>query len=113
MSLTKLDFKDNFFDVIICSEVLEHIDNDEKAFSEIARVLKEQRNLILTIPTFSKHNIRTYDEFGHVRPGYKYQKLMELCEKNNLKIEQTKFFASYIEDFLFNLHSKFIKSKIE
>ncbi len=35
-----LDFKDNSFDVIICTHIYEHVPNAEKLFSEIFRVLK-------------------------------------------------------------------------
>jgi len=36
----KMSFEDNFFDVVVCAWVLEHIENPKKAFSEIFRVLK-------------------------------------------------------------------------
>ncbi len=35
-----LPFEDNYFDLVICSEVLEHIDDHERAVSELTRVLK-------------------------------------------------------------------------
>jgi|SRR5260221_1720714 len=36
----KLSFKDNSFDIIICTHVYEHVPNPKKLFSEIERVLK-------------------------------------------------------------------------
>ena len=36
----KLTFKDNSFDVVICTHVYEHVPNPKKLFSEIYRVLK-------------------------------------------------------------------------
>jgi SAM-dependent methyltransferase len=48
-----LPFEDNFFDVIILSEVLEHLINPLKALSEIRRVLKNGGLLILTTPNFA------------------------------------------------------------
>jgi len=39
-SLTNLPFTDNFFDLITCSSVLEHIENTDEAVKEMARVLK-------------------------------------------------------------------------
>jgi len=38
--LTKLSFKDNSFDAILCYHVLEHIEDDKRAISELYRVLK-------------------------------------------------------------------------
>lgn len=45
-----LPFKDNVFDVVLCSQVLEHINEVELALNEIFRVLKKGGHLILTVP---------------------------------------------------------------
>lgn len=45
-----LPFKANVFDVIIASEVLEHLNHPEKFFEEVTRVLKEDGILIITTP---------------------------------------------------------------
>ncbi len=42
MDLTNLTFENNYFDIIICSHVLEHIDDDKLAMKELYRVLKEK-----------------------------------------------------------------------
>ena len=38
----KLPFKDNYFDVVVLANVLDHVEQPEKALSEIKRVLKEK-----------------------------------------------------------------------
>ncbi|AUP78182.1 class I SAM-dependent methyltransferase [Flavivirga eckloniae] len=43
-------YEDNTWDVIICSHVLEHVKNDQKAIDEIYRVLKEGGIAILMVP---------------------------------------------------------------
>jgi ubiquinone/menaquinone biosynthesis C-methylase UbiE len=45
-----LPFSDNFFDLVICSEVLEHINDDTAAMKEIIRVLKNKKNLVVSVP---------------------------------------------------------------
>lgn len=45
-----LPFMKNTFDVVIATEVLEHVDNDQKMISEILRVLSSKGYLILTVP---------------------------------------------------------------
>jgi SAM-dependent methyltransferase len=45
-----LPFPDNFFDLVICSEVLEHIIDDTAAMKEIIRVLKNNKNLVVSVP---------------------------------------------------------------
>ena len=69
-----LPFKDETFDRIICSEVMEHVRDDERACSELARVLKKDGRIAITVPTiFSEeiYDILTYEYFtspgGHIR----------------------------------------------
>lgn len=45
-----LPFEGNSFDVIICTEVIEHIHNPSKAVSEMARVLKSTGRVFITTP---------------------------------------------------------------
>jgi ubiquinone/menaquinone biosynthesis C-methylase UbiE len=48
---TRLPFKANTFSHAVCSEVLEHVPDDQQAISEIYRTLKSpQGRLILTVP---------------------------------------------------------------
>lgn len=47
---TNLPFKNNSFDRVIASEILEHINDDEKAVSEIYRILKPKGKAIITVP---------------------------------------------------------------
>lgn len=52
MDVTCLPFEDNSFDAVICSEVLEHIADDDKAVSELVRILKPGRMLAVSVPGF-------------------------------------------------------------
>lgn len=49
----KLPFKENTFDKIVASEVLEHLDNDEKALKEMYRVLKRGGVLVVSVPSIN------------------------------------------------------------
>jgi SAM-dependent methyltransferase len=73
---TRLPFPDNTFDCVVTSEVLEHIQNDVNAISELYRVLKPGGSLAVTVPTWfpEKINWMLSDEYhapksvgGHVR----------------------------------------------
>lgn len=48
--LTDLPFDDEFFDVVTCSQVLEHIPEHKTAISEIKRVTKVGGKIIISIP---------------------------------------------------------------
>ena len=79
MDITSTSFKDNTFDCILCSHVLEHIVDDRKAMSELCRVMKPNGFGIFQVPikretTFENHSIITPEQrlrhFGqedHVR----------------------------------------------
>jgi len=49
-SIMDIPFDDNTFDIIISSEVIEHVTNPTKAIRELYRVLKPQGTLVLTTP---------------------------------------------------------------
>jgi len=48
-----LPFKENSFDVVICSHVLEHLVDTDFVLSEINRVLKKDGHLLLSIPNIN------------------------------------------------------------
>jgi len=52
-SVYALPFKDKFFDKVLLSEVLEHLEDEDKALQEIRRVLKPGGRLIITVPNES------------------------------------------------------------
>ena len=73
---TRLPFADATFDTVVTSEVLEHIQDDVTAISELHRVLKPGGTLGVTVPTWwpEKINWMLSDEYhapkspgGHVR----------------------------------------------
>lgn len=80
MDITNIIYPDNMFDCVLCSHVLEHIEDDMKAIRELFRVLKPGGWAILQVPinntekTYEDPSIKTPEErlkyFGqedHVR----------------------------------------------
>lgn len=55
---------DGYFDCILCTEVLEHLPEPERAISEFARILKKGGRLILTAPLGSGIHMAPYHYFG-------------------------------------------------
>lgn len=53
--ITNLPFKQNSLSETICSEVLEHVNEDQKAIAELARTLKRNGELFLTVPHNKKY----------------------------------------------------------
>lgn len=48
-----LPFKDNTFDKVVASEVLEHLVDDERALREIFRILKPNGIIIISVPSIN------------------------------------------------------------
>ena len=48
--VTKIPFKDESFDLIIVSEVLEHLENDAKGISEVYRILRPSGLAFFSVP---------------------------------------------------------------
>ncbi len=61
MDIQNMPFKNNEFDVLFCNHVLEHIEDDKKAMSEIFRVLKKGGFAILQIP-IDRSLKKTYED---------------------------------------------------
>ncbi len=86
-SAYELPFKDNFFDIVISSDVIEHLNNPEKMLYEIKRVLKDNEKAIITTPI--KVAGKCYDEL-HLKEYSASLFESELCKVfNNVKLINT------------------------
>ena len=76
MDVEHLRFADRTFDLVLCSHVLEHVADDRRALSEMARVLRPGGRAVILVPldlkrphTFEDPSLRTPSErlaaFGH------------------------------------------------
>jgi ubiquinone/menaquinone biosynthesis C-methylase UbiE len=95
-----LPFKENFFDVVFCLEILEHVEKPQKVMSEIKRVLKKNGQVIVLVPTdnllfksiWYVWNIM-YPVWKHAHiQSFKSNSLIELLEKQGFTVEQVKRF---------------------
>jgi SAM-dependent methyltransferase len=66
--LTRLAFRDDAFDVILCSHVLEHIPDDGRAMRELYRVLRPGGWAILQVPEDASRE-RTYEDWSVTDPA--------------------------------------------
>ena len=65
--ITNIPFEDNYFDVILCNHILEHIPDDRKAMSELFRVMKIGAWGIFQVPVdYNREN--TFEDFTITTP---------------------------------------------
>lgn len=65
--ILNLPFEDNQFDIVFCNHVLEHIEDDTKAMSELFRVMKPGGMGIFQIPQDITRK-ETYEDFSITEP---------------------------------------------
>ena len=53
----KMPFESNFFDIVVCAWVLEHLSNPKEVFTEINRVLKPGGKFIFITPNIYNYNV--------------------------------------------------------
>lgn len=68
MDVHDIPFEENTFDIAMCNHVMEHVDDDIKAMSEIYRVLKPGGWAIMQVPFFSPVGSVTYEDASIVDP---------------------------------------------
>jgi SAM-dependent methyltransferase len=100
IDVSKIDFEDNYFDILICNHVIEHVPDYLLAIKEISRVLKDDGFAIIQTPYselfynhFEDRNINTdelrvsfYGQDDHVRIVSKRQFFEELSQYFALNI---------------------------
>jgi len=85
------EFPSNFFDGIVCGEVLEHTD-DIKVLNEFRRILKKGGILVITVPSKNKGWDIWDDMSGHLRL-YTKRGLTNLLQKCGFRIEKMRFWG--------------------
>ncbi|HEY9610889.1 class I SAM-dependent methyltransferase, partial [Allocoleopsis sp.] len=89
-----LPFPDGTFQLVLATDVIEHIDNDLAALSEIRRVLASEGRAIVTVPAF-KMLWGTQDEVSHHKRRYLKKELLEKAKKVGFNCI-TIFYFNYI-----------------
>jgi SAM-dependent methyltransferase len=83
--VTDLPFADGTFDAAVLGEVLEHVEHDRLALTEVARVLRPEGLLALSVPAGPTRFGPSDHWAGHVR-RYSRQSLVETCEAAGFRI---------------------------
>jgi len=93
-----MDLDEDFFDgndpdIILFTEVLEHIENYKEAFSKVAKVVKERKIMLMTIPLKD----RLTHVPGHIN-NFSADDIKELCRANKLNFNES---ATIVDTYSF------------
>lgn len=101
--ITQIPLEEDFFDLIICYHILEHIEDDKKAMAELHRVLKNNGTCLIQTPfktghiyeDFSKktpkERLEAFGQEDHVRTYSVAGLQQRLCESGFQKVEVRTF----------------------
>jgi ubiquinone/menaquinone biosynthesis C-methylase UbiE len=101
---TALPFRAGIFRFILCSEVMEHVEDDDAASRELGRVLTTDGTVVITVPYIGLGftsflellGVRTVHDFPgpeyHVRPGYDEISLARLMERHGLRVQRHTYY---------------------
>lgn len=89
-SVLEIPFDGESFDVVQCTQVLEHLVEHEQAAAELARVLRPGGHAIITVP----HPPEPFPNEGHVREGYRESELRDLFAGCGLEPLHTDWFLT-------------------
>ena len=104
MKSKKLPYKDNFFDVCICLDVLEHVPDVDFFLKEVRRVLKTGGSFFVIVPcegqpftytwVWQKLHLGdqiTFRYFGHIHPEFTYQYVQKLLVVHKFLVKETRY----------------------
>ena len=117
MDAIDLNFDSSYFDVVIASDILEHIEDDSKALEEWKRVLKDKGCLILYVPAL-KSLWSNHDEINHHFRRYEKNQFKKLLISSGFHLTKlsfwnfTLFFPSYIIRKIQNLKKDDAKDQL-
>ncbi len=83
--LHDIPLPDKSADVIVCTEVLEHVPNPHQVIAELSRLLKVDGALFVSVPFSGREHQIPYDFFRYTQYGLRY-----LFEQAGLEVEFTR-----------------------
>jgi len=92
----RLPFKNNSFDTILCTQVFEHLDNPQRAISELSRVLKKGGKLIVSVPHLSYLHGEPEDYFRYT--PHSLRSIGKIADLSMLSCEAAGGFFTFLFD---------------
>jgi SAM-dependent methyltransferase len=89
-----LEFPDRRFDLVLATDIIEHVDDDLGALRELRRVLKPGGYLLLTVPAFT-FLWGVQDEVSHHKRRYSLRNLLRIVRVAELS-PQDHFYFNYL-----------------
>lgn len=89
--ICQMPFADGSFELVLATDIIEHVDDDHTAVHEIARVLKPGQRALITVPTFPSLWGLQDIKAQHKR-RYRMHGLLDVLKQNGLVPERRYYF---------------------
>ena len=90
--VTCLPFADSSFDLVCAFDIIEHVEDDEGALSEVSRTTKPGGIIMISMPLHPAHWTRFDDFVGH-RRRYDPRQLLSKLARHHLRVERSAVFG--------------------
>lgn len=91
-SIEALPFANGSFDLLCALDIVEHVENDDAALSELSRVAMPGATVLLSVPLHPEYWTAFDDFVGHYR-RYRPEQLTTLLDSHGLEIEHSAIFG--------------------
>jgi SAM-dependent methyltransferase len=90
-TLDAMPFEDDSFELAVCLDVIEHLDDDRRALRELRRVVRKGGTLLVTVPAYqwlwSEHDV-----INHHRRRYTRRTLSDAARESGWVTDRTTYF---------------------
>jgi SAM-dependent methyltransferase len=88
--LSSIPVEDGRYDLVFCSQTLEHIPEPQKILQEFYRILKSGGQLWLSAPLFYEEHEQPYDFYRYTQYGFTY-----LLEKSGFQVKEIEWLEGF------------------
>lgn len=92
--ICNIPYINDSYDLVLATDIIEHVDEDELALREISRILKPGGRALLTVPAF-RSLWGLQDEVSQHKRRYRQAELIEKINKSGLFVEEC-FYFNYL-----------------
>jgi len=86
--VSSLPFRDGVFDLVCAFDIVEHVDDDDGALSELSRVAAPGATFLLSVPLHPSH-WSAFDDFVGHRRRYQPERLLEKLATHGFSVDQS------------------------
>jgi ubiquinone/menaquinone biosynthesis C-methylase UbiE len=107
-----LPFKNDAFNKVLLTEILEHLENEARALDEVKRVARNGAEVVITVPctegllSFTPLRLLGHDKPGiefHHRYGYSKKQMSELLTRHGFAVEKTLYSTGVLSEIAVQL----------